>query len=68
MFADITNNNLTNINNLISLNKKIKILIGYDNTIEGYEQYGSIVWFKMGTYVITTASISNSLSGSTISI
>lgn len=68
MFADATTNDLTNINNLISLNKKIKLLIGYKNTIKGYEHYGDIIWFKGGTYVIMQASISNSTSGSTISV
>jgi hypothetical protein len=68
MFADAATNDLTNIHNLISLNKKVKIYIGYKNLIKGYEKYGDIVWFKGGTYVISTASISNSTTGSTISI
>jgi hypothetical protein len=67
MFADVSNNDLTNIDNLISLNKKVKVFTGYKNTISGYEKYGDIVWFKGGTYVISQASISNSISGSTIS-
>ena len=68
MFADAYTNDLTNINNLISLNKKIKIEIGYKNLIQGYQYYGDIIWFKGGTYVISSASISNSTTGSTISI
>ena len=68
MFADATTNNLTNIDNLISLNKKIKILIGYENNIQGYEHYGDIIWFKGGTYVVMQASLSNTTTGSTISI
>ena len=68
MFADINTNDLTNIDNLISLNKKIKVEIGYKNLIKGYEHYGDIIWFKGGTYIISSASISNSTSGSNISI
>lgn len=68
MFADATTNDLTNIDNLISLNKKIKILVGYENNIKGYEHYGSIVWFKGGTYVIMQASLAVSTTGCTISI
>lgn len=67
-FADANTNDLTNIDNLISLNKKIKVFIGYKNLINGYEKYGDIIWFKGGTYVISTASISNSVQGSNISI
>lgn len=68
MFASAATNDLTNIDNLISLNKKIKIIIGYKNTVRGYEHYGEIIWFKGGTYVVMQASLSNSTSGSTISI
>ena len=68
MFADINTNDLTNIDNLISLNKKIKIYIGYRNLLPQYQRYGEIVWFKGGTYVITQASITNSANGSTINI
>ena len=68
MFADASNNDLTNIDNLISLNKKFKVYIGYKNLVSGYEKYGDIVWFKGGTFVISQASLSNSTTGSTISI
>lgn len=68
MFADISNNDLTNIDNLISINKKVRIFVGYKNNIKNYEHYGEIIWFKGGTYVIAQASISNSTTGSTISI
>ena len=68
MFADYSTNDLTNIDNLISLNKKIKVMIGYKNILPDFQHYGDIIWFKGGTYVITQASISNSLTGSNISI
>ena len=68
IFADAFTNDLTNIDNLISLNKKIRVYTGYKNLVKGYENYGDIVWFKCGTYVITQASVANSIAGSTISI
>ena len=51
-----------------SLNKKIKVEIGYKNLIKNYEHYGDIIWFKAGTYVIATASIANTVTGSNINI
>lgn len=68
MFADCINNNLTNIDNIISLNKKFKLEIGYQNLVKGYEKYGNIIWFKGGIYVIMQASTSINTSGATISI
>ena len=68
MYADAFSNDLTNIDNLISLNKKIRIMIGYKNLVQGYERYGDIIWFKGGTYIVSTASIANSTSGSNITI
>lgn len=68
MFADASTNDLTNIDNIISLNKKIKIEIGYKNLVKGYQKYGDIVWFKGGIFVIMQASISTSTTGATISI
>ena len=68
MFADVYTNDLTNLDNLISLNKKIKVEIGYKNLIKNYEHYGDIIWFKAGTYVIATASIANTVTGSNINI
>lgn len=66
--ADAAIYDITNIDNLISLNKKFKLHVGYKNTVFGYEQYGDIVWFPLGLYVVNTVSINNSLSGCSISI
>ena len=68
MLADNTNNDLMDINNLISINKKIKVEKGIENSLVDYANYGKIIWFKMGTYVISNASISNGTSGCTISL
>ena len=68
LITDIDTYDITNIDNLISLNKKFKLSIGYTNTFSEYKEYGETIWFPLGVYVIVTASINNSLSGSTISI
>lgn len=66
MLAFQKNTNIENINNLISLNKKIKVEIGYNSPVP--KETGDIVWFPMGTYVIEQASSSTSLTGITINI
>lgn len=52
----------------IAINKKIKIYIGLKNTIKSYKQYGDIVWFPCGVFIISTATISRQTSGWSISI
>lgn len=63
--------NILDINNLIAIDKKISISIGitnpYYNTQE-YKKYGEILWFKQGIFIITNASSSVSVSGTSISI
>ena len=60
-------NNITNANNLISINKKINLQIGFKNTTNQYllQEY---LWFPLGVYVITDSSLSYSDTGLTISI
>lgn len=60
------NNDLTNIDNLLALNKKIKILIGFDNNINA--NYDKIIWFPLGVFVITQPNISHSNSGVTVNL
>mgnify|MGYP004448138397 FL=1 len=60
--------NLSNLDNLIAINKKIKLYIGYVNNIRNFEHYGEIVWFPLGVFVITSPSISHGLEGATINI
>lgn len=59
---------LTDLNGDISLNKKIKIEIGYANPLEKYKKYGDIVWFPCGIFVISNANISKTVQGWTVSI
>ena len=67
MMAQEYENDLTNVNNLISINKKVDLEIGFLNTTEYYKQF-SIIWFPLGIYVIINPSISSGTSGVTISL
>lgn len=64
-------NNITEVQNLISMNKKVRIETGFTNTLTweypNYANY-SIIWFPLGTYVIKSASISKNNSGVNISL
>lgn len=63
--------NITDINNLISMNKKVRIETGFINTLANLNNcYGEydILWFPLGTYVIKTASVSKNSSGINISL
>ena len=59
-------NNLMNIDNLLSINKKIKIEIGIENIID--DKYDSIIWFKQGIFIINQPSISHNSQGIIISL
>ena len=69
MLASANNSNIENIDNEISINKKIKVFIGYNNPLKSYkEKYGEIVWFPCGVFILSSASVNRSTSGWTISI
>lgn len=59
---DDTMNQLTNTENVLSINKKMCLEIGYINTTQKYTNY-PILWFPLGIYVIISCSISESSSG-----
>lgn len=62
---------ITNINNLISINKKISVSIGFKNPyydIGQYREYGEYLWFPQGTFFITAASSTRSASSATVSV
>lgn len=61
-------NDINNIENIISINKKVKIEIGLENPFEDYKNYGDIIWFPLGTYVINQATTSTTASSANISI
>lgn len=60
-------NDLTNIENLLSINKKIKIEVGIKNNMTT-KYDNDIFWFPQGVFVIVNPSISHSTSGCTISL
>lgn len=68
MLADEHNSNIEDIDNEISINKKVKVLVGYTNPLKSYAHYGDIIWFPCGVFVLSNASISRSTSGWNISI
>ena len=59
MTVDSNNSVITNINNLISINKKVYLEIGIKNTTGQYSNY-PILWYPQGTYVLTSCSLSSS--------
>ena len=68
MFASELNNDLENIDNEISLEKKFKASIGLNNPFPQYQHYGETVWFPLGVYLIASANLSTNTTGSNISI
>ena len=67
LFLPDTENNVTNPNHLLSINKKVSVAIGVDNTTDKYLEYEQL-WFPMGVYVIIQPSISHTSGGITISL
>ena len=59
-------NDLTNIENLLSVTKKIRIYEGIKNTINNY--YDDIIWFPLGVFVIVQPNISHSGNGCIINL
>jgi hypothetical protein len=59
--------NVTNVNNLFSINKKIYLEIGYKNPTGKYTEY-PIIWYPQGLYIINGASLSHSTSGVSLSL
>lgn len=59
--------NVTEVQNLISINKKIKVETGFTNTFEKYTEYDTI-WLPLGVYIIKSANVVKSTSGFNISL
>lgn len=68
MNTDINSSDITNLDNDIALNKKIQVFIGYKNPSRKYQEYGDIIWFPCGMFVISSANISRGTSSWNISI
>lgn len=71
VFSDETKN-LTSVSNLIAPDKKISLSVGITNpfyhTDEPYREYGDILWFKQGLFIITSASSQIQPNGATVTI
>ena len=67
LVADEYVNDLTDTKHLLSINKKVEILIGFPNTTGEYEDF-PILWFPQGTFVIITPNISHGTNGINISL
>lgn len=67
MEASFENSNIINIDNEISINKKVKIFIGLKNTLNKYTEY-DIIWFPLGVYILSSAGVSRNTNGWNISI
>lgn len=65
--ADEYENDLTDTKHLLSINKKVEVLIGFVNTTDEYTEY-DMLWFPQGTYVIISPNISHNNSGVNISL
>ena len=59
----LINEKIVGIESLISLDKKIKVEIGYDNTLFNYKKYGDQIWFPCGVFLITSGTATVSASG-----
>ena len=69
MRADENTYDITNLNNIISINKKINVEIGIANPLKKYqEEYGEIIWFPLGVYIISNANLSRNTQGININI
>ena len=56
------------IDNIIGINKKFQLYIGYENPFKEYIHYGEIIWFNLGIYIINSYSLTYNSSGIQISI
>lgn len=59
---------INSVDNNISINKKISIKIGVSNSVKELEKFGEIVWFPLGIFVLTSASISRDSNGIKVSL
>ena len=58
---------ITNIRNLLAINKKIEVFIGFLNTTDEYLDY-PIIWFPQGVYVIISPNITHNSQGINVSL
>lgn len=64
---DSSLSDVTNVNSLFSINKKVYIEIGYKNTTNKYMDF-PIIWYPQGTFIIISPSLSHNISGVSLSL
>ena len=67
MFVNEDEYNYTNLDNIISLNKKCRVEVGIDNPTKQYTDY-PIIWYPQGIYVMINPNLSHQVSGTSISL
>ena len=55
LVVDRKDNDLTELDSVLALNKKIKIFVGIENNID--DNYDKICWLPIGVFIITSISI-----------
>lgn len=59
--------NITDVNSIFAINKKIFIEIGYLNKTNKYKEY-PIIWFPQGVFIIISANVNHNLSSTSVSL
>ena len=67
IIATDKNRNVMQTNSLLSINKKVKIEVGYTNKTDKYQEE-PIIWFPLGIFVIISPNISKGTDGVKISL
>ena len=67
MYVPNNEYNITNADNMISINKKIYLEIGVENNQIEYPEH-DIIWFPQGVFCITSCSLTRSSNGRTLSL
>ena len=66
MLLDNETFDVLNTNNLISINKKIRVSIGFKNFLGVYDE--DILWFPMGVFVVINVSMNHNTQGGNLSV
>ena len=67
LLVDDSNRNVTDIDNIIAVNKKCKVEIGIHNTTAYYTNH-DMIWFPQGIFIISSVNITHDMSGMTMSV
>lgn len=67
MVASEETYNITNIDNLLSINKRVAIEIGFKNIWNNYSEY-PIIWFPQGVFVLSQAVVTKNMNSFSISL